>query len=62
MGAHDGAVEHLHQMAEADSEARWSKKISNTPALLNRSNRFHTLFHLPKRSGSARQLMLWTEK
>ena len=31
--------------AEADSEARWSKKISNTPALLNRSNRFHTLFH-----------------
>src|SRR5690606_11098705 len=48
--------------AEADSDATWSKKISNTPALPNRSNRFYTLFHLPKRSGSARQLMLWTEK
>jgi hypothetical protein len=44
--------------AEEDSEARWSKKASNTPALLSRSKRFQTLFHLPKRSGSARQLML----
>ena len=34
------------------NEARWST------ALLNRSNRFHTLFHLPKRFGSARQVML----
>ena len=44
--------------AEDESEARWSKKVSNTPALLSLSKRFHTLFHLPKRSGSARQVML----
>jgi len=44
--------------AEDDSEARWSKKVSNTPALLNRSKRLQTLFHLPNRSGSARQEML----
>jgi hypothetical protein len=37
-------------------------KVSNTPALLSRSKRFHTLFHLPNRSGSARQEILWTEK
>lgn len=48
--------------ADDDSEARWSKKVSNTSALLYRSNRFQTLFHLPKRSGSARQVMLCTEK
>lgn len=48
--------------AEDESEARWSKKVSNTSALLSLSKRFHTLFHLPKRSGSARQVMLWTEK
>jgi hypothetical protein len=26
--------------------------------LLNRSSRFHTLFHLPKRFGSARQVLM----
>nr|WP_246251836.1 hypothetical protein [Mesorhizobium camelthorni] len=44
--------------ADELSAARWSKKVSKTQALLSRSNRFHTLFHLPKRSGSARQVML----
>ena len=44
--------------ADELNEARWSKNISNTPALLNRLNLFHTLFHLPKRFGSARQVML----
>ena len=38
--------------------AKVSKKASKTPALLNRSKRFHTLFHLPKLSGKARQVML----
>ena len=33
--------------------AKVSKKASKTPALLNRSKRFHTLFQLPKRSGKA---------
>ena len=42
--------------------ARESKNASKTPALLKRSKRFQTLFHLPKRSGSARQVMLWTVK
>lgn len=44
--------------AVEDSEARCSKNKSNVPALLRRSNRFHTLFHFPKRSGKARQVML----
>ena len=44
--------------ADELNEARWSKNISKTAALLNRSNRFHTLFHLPKRFGSARQVMM----
>jgi hypothetical protein len=44
----------------ADDErlARCSKNISKTPLLLKRSNRFHMLSHLPKRSGSARHVML----
>ena len=33
--------------------AKLSKNASKTPDLLNRSKRFHTLFHLLKRSGSA---------
>jgi hypothetical protein len=44
--------------ADELNEARWSKNVSKTAALLNRSNRFHTLFHLPKRFGSARQVMM----
>ena len=40
--------------------AKVSKKASKTPALLKRSKRFHTLFQLPKRSGKARQVILWT--
>src|SRR5262245_56266689 len=35
-----------------------SKKASKVPARLNRQNRFQTLFHSPKRFGSARQVML----
>ena len=35
-----------------------AEACSKTAALLNRSNRFHTLFHLPKRFGSARQVMM----
>jgi hypothetical protein len=42
--------------------ASMAKKSSKTPALPSRSNRFHTLFHLPNRSGSARQVMLCTVK
>ena len=34
--------------ADELNEARWSQNISKTAAFLNRSNRFHTLFHLPK--------------
>ena len=34
-------------------DASVSKNASKTPALLNRSKRFHTLFQGPKRSGSA---------
>jgi hypothetical protein len=44
--------------ADELNEARWSQNISKTAAFLNRSNRFHTLFHLPKRFGSARQVMM----
>ena len=36
------------------------KKASNTPDRLSRQNRFQMLFQLPNRSGSARQVMLWT--
>jgi hypothetical protein len=43
-------------------EASASKKASNTPALLNRSKRFQTLFQLPNRSGKARQRMFSTVK
>nr|WP_237478155.1 hypothetical protein [Lichenibacterium sp. 6Y81] len=43
-------------------DASVSKKASNTPAWLNRSNRFHTLFHKPKRSGKARQRTFSTLK
>ena len=35
-----------------------SKKASNTPDRRKRQNRFHTLFQLPNRSGSARQVTL----
>jgi hypothetical protein len=31
--------------ADELNEARWSQNISKTAAFLNRSNRFHTLFH-----------------
>jgi transposase len=47
-----------HSCAVPLSPASIAKASSNTPALLNRSNRFHTLFHLPNRSGSARQVRL----
>jgi len=43
-------------------EASASKKASNTPALLKRSNRFHMLFQCPNRSGSARHLTFSTVK
>src|ERR1700747_548641 len=43
-------------------EASVSKNASNTPALLKRSKRFHTLFQWPKRSGSARQRTFSTVK
>jgi hypothetical protein len=62
MGAHDGAVEHLHQMRRRRQRGEVIEEVSNTPDLLSRSKRFHTLFHLPNRSGSARHEMLWTEK
>jgi len=39
-----------------------SKKASKTPALLKRSNRFHTLFQWPKHSGKARQRTFSTAK
>jgi hypothetical protein len=39
-----------------------SKKAAETPALLNRQNRFQTLFQLPNSAGSARHVMLWTTK
>jgi hypothetical protein len=39
-----------------------SKKASNTPALLKRSKRFHTVFQAPNRSGSARQRTFSTVK
>lgn len=39
-----------------------SKKASNTPALLNRSNRFHTVFQFPYSLGSARQRTFSTVK
>jgi hypothetical protein len=38
------------------------KNASNTPERLSRQNRFHTLFHLPNSSGSARHVMLCTVK
>ena len=43
-------------------EASASKKASKTPALLNRSKRFHTLFQGPKRSGKARHRTFSTVK
>jgi hypothetical protein len=56
MRAHDRRVEHLDEMRGRTHrgervEASVSKKASKTPALLNRSKRFHTLLHGPKRSG-----------
>lgn len=39
-----------------------SKKASNTPALLNRSNRFQTVFQWPYSFGSARQRTFSTVK
>jgi hypothetical protein len=39
-----------------------SKKASNTPAWLSRQKRFQTEFQLPNSAGSARQVMLWTQK
>ena len=39
-----------------------SKKASNPPALLNRSNRFHTVFQFPYSLGSARQRTFSTVK
>lgn len=39
-----------------------SKKASKTPLRLSRQNRFQTLFHSPNSAGSARHVMLWTEK
>jgi hypothetical protein len=44
------------------SPASASKKASNTPARLRRQKRFQTLFQGPNSAGSARQVMLWTEK
>jgi hypothetical protein len=43
------------------SASNW-KNASNTPRRLSRQNRFHTLFQFPNSFGSARQVMLWTEK
>src|ERR1700751_490351 len=43
-------------------DASVSKNASNTPALLKRSKRFHTLFQWPKRSGSARKRTFSTVK
>ena len=43
-------------------DASVSKKASNTPALLKRSNRFHTPFQCPNRSGNARHLTFSTVK
>jgi len=43
-------------------DASVSKNASNTPALLKRSKRFHTLFQWPKRSGRARQRTFSTVK
>ena len=42
--------------------ARWSNMASNTPALLRREKRFHTVFQGPNSLGSARQEMLCTVK
>ena len=42
--------------------ARASKKASNTPAWLRRQKRFQIEFQLPNSAGSARQVMLWTQK
>ena len=41
---------------------RASKKASNTPAWLRRQKRVHTEFQFPNFAGSARQVMLWTQK
>jgi hypothetical protein len=43
-------------------DASVSKNASNTPALLNRSKRFQTLFQLPNRSGRARHRTFSTVK
>jgi hypothetical protein len=48
--------------ADVLNEPSMSKKVSNTPALLSRSKRFHTEFQGPKRSGSARQRAFSTLK
>ena len=62
VSAHHGAVEKLHQMCRFAPLASSWKKASNTPDRLSRQNRFQILFQLPNRSGSARQVMLWTVK
>ena len=39
-----------------------SKRASNTPARLRRQKRFQTEFPLPNSAGSARHVMVWTQK
>ena len=39
-----------------------SKRASNTPARLRRQKRFQTEFQLPNSAGSARHVMVWTQK
>jgi len=39
-----------------------SKKASNTPVWLSRQKRFQIEFQFPNASGSARQVMVWTQK
>ncbi|MER9445844.1 hypothetical protein NKI79_31960 [Mesorhizobium sp. M0340] len=58
MGANHGAVEHLRQMRRRTVPGEVIEEGFEDAGFAQPIEPFHTLFHLPKRSGSARQVTL----
>jgi hypothetical protein len=63
VGAHHGAVEHLHHLRRAAALGEHGEeRLAHTPARSAERTAFHTLFHGPNRFGRTRQVMLWPAK
>ena len=60
--AYHRAIEELHHMRGLAGLRQELQERLNTPERLSRQNRFQTLFQLPNRPASARQVMLCTVK